>query len=215
MRRKRRFRYALLALVVALVGLGFAFAPVFSKLDYRQLPTRASWQLPERVIEALELSPGDQVADIGAGDGYFTFRLADAVGPEGRVYAVDVEEEVLRELREEVDARGYENVEVVLAEPDDPGLPDGEIDLAFFCNVYHHIEDRVAYFDHLRQDLASDGRVALVEPRGRAPFRWLSPPGHETPVEDLRREMESAHYGVDASFDFLPVQNFIIFTPIR
>lgn len=214
MKEKRRLRYPILVVLVAVVGLGAAFAPVFSKLDYAQFPRRATWQLPERVLSVLELQRGDQVADIGAGDGYFTFRLADAVGPRGRVYAVEVDEEAVRELREEVDSGGYGNVEVVLAEPHDPGLPDGEIDLAFVCNVYHHIDDRVSYFDRLRQDLRPAGRVVLLEPRAVVPLRWLSPPGHATPVEALHQDMQSAHYRPIASFEFLPVQNFVIFSPL-
>src|SRR5262250_1992668 len=88
-------------------------------------------QQPERVIAALNLKPGDRVADLGAGGGYFTFRLADAVGPTGRVFAVDVDDDMLAYLRDRVAAESRVNVQVVRAEPDDPQLPDGRIDLVF------------------------------------------------------------------------------------
>ena len=210
MGNKRRYG-CLLLLALPLLLAGLVLAPALPKLDYSAIPTRASWQLPNEVIDALALEPGDSVADIGAGDGYFTFRLADAVGPDGRVYALDVVESIVEELRREVESRGYENIEVVLAPTDDPGLPSGEIDLAFVCNVYHHIDDRVLYFDRLRPSLTPDGRIAIIEPLARAPLRWLSPPGHTTPIEKLEEEMRSVQYDVSASFDFLPVQNFVIF----
>ncbi len=207
----KRFVLVGAAIVVA-IGL-VAFAPALGKLDYKRLPTRASWQLPDRVIEALDLRSGAQVADLGAGDGYFTFTLADAVGAGGRVYAVDVDADVTEGLDASVASRGYDNVEVVLAEYDDPRLPDGEIDLVFLCNVYHHIDDRATYFSDLRRDLASGARVVIIDIGGAAPLRWLSPPGHSTDLDTLVDEMAAAGYDVAASFDFLPLQNFVVFEP--
>ncbi len=198
------------AAIVVAIGL-VAFAPALGTLDYKRLPTRASWQLPDRVIEALDLRSGAQVADLGAGDGYFTFTLADAVGAGGRVYAVDVDADVTEGLDASVASRGYDNVEVVLAEYDDPRLPDGEIDLVFLCNVYHHIDDRATYFSDLRRDLAPGARVVIIDIGGAAPVRWLSPPGHSTNLDTLVDEMATAGYDVAASFDFLPLQNFVVF----
>ena len=200
------------AAAVATIAL-LAFAPALGKLDYKRLPTRASWQLPDRVIETLDLGTGAQVADLGAGDGYFTFTLADAVGASGRVYAVDVEADIVDRLRARVTSRGYDNVEAVLGDYDDPGLPDGEIDLVFLCNVYHHIDDRATYFSDLRRDLATGARVAIIDIGGAAPVSWLSPPGHSTDLDTLVDEMAAAGYDVAASFDFLPVQNFVVFEP--
>lgn len=198
------------ALVVAAIAL-VAFAPALAKLDYSRFPTRASWQLPDRVIEALDLAPGAQVADLGAGDGYFTFTLADAVGASGRVYAVDVEADIVDGLRARVTSRGYDNVEAVLGDYDDPGLPNGEIDLVFLCNVYHHIDNRATYFSDLRRDLAPGARVAIIDIGAEPPLRWLSPPDHSTDLETLVDEMAAAGYVVAGSFDFLPLQNFVVF----
>ncbi len=114
---------------------------------------RDSWQQPDRVIEELGIEPGDYVADLGAGGGYFTFRLAEAVGPGGVVYAVDVDEDMTGHLAERAADEGHRNVEVILGGYDDPRLPDGEVDLLFTSNTYHHIQDRVAYFANLRRDL--------------------------------------------------------------
>lgn len=195
----------LVALAVVMLG------PVLVKLDVSKLPTRASWQLPERVVEALALTSGDRVADLGAGKGYFTLLLADAVGTAGRVYAVDVDDEPVAALEASVASRGYDNVEVIRGEIDDPGLPDGKMDVVFLCDVYHHIDDRVRYFSNLRRDLAPGARFAIVEVGGRVPLRWLSPPGHSTPIETLIEEMSAAGYEVVAEFDFLPVHNFLVF----
>ena len=207
-------RFVLLVAAGVFAAALVALAPVLRKLDYKKLPTRASWQLPDRVIEALDLSTGARVADLGAGDGYFTFALTDAVGAGGRVYAVEVDVEVVEGLHASVAARGYNNVEVVLADYDDPGLPDGGIDAVFLCNVYHHIDDRVEYFSALRRDLAPGGRVAIVELSDTPPLRWLSPPGHSTDLDTLVAEMAAAGYDVEARFDFLPMQNFVVFEAV-
>ena len=133
-------------------------------------------QHPKRVVQVLAIEPGMQVADIGAGGGYFTFRLADAVGETGRVYAVDVDDDMISYLEERAREDGYKNVTVVRGEFADPLLPDGQIDLIFSSNTYHHIEGRVAYFRGVLQDLAQGGRVAIevrVEPEDHFPHRRL------------------------------------------
>ena len=117
-----------------------------TKLNPTQIGNRGGWQLPERVIASLEIAPGDSVADLGAGDGYFLPYLVDAVGPTGTVYAVDVESDKASALQQRVDEAGYENVVVVLGELEDPLLPNDQIDLILLVNTYHHIEDRPAYF---------------------------------------------------------------------
>jgi ubiquinone/menaquinone biosynthesis C-methylase UbiE len=208
-------RRALLALVAigvaaALAG-GFLLRNDLRQIDFTRLPTRASWQRPERVVAALELEPGDRVADLGSGDGYFTFRLAEAVGTEGRVYAVDVDANTLAEVKREAQSRGLDNVITVEAEPSDPLLPDGEVDLVFLCNTYHHLSRRPDYFARLRRDLAPNGRVAVVEPLDAGLAVLVNPPGHATPVDQVRDEMATAGYHPVASFDFLPVQSLEIF----
>jgi len=156
------------------------------------------------VIALLGIRAGDRVADLGAGGGYFTFRLADAVGAEGRVYAVDVDEDMIRYLRKRAAKRGYANVEVVRAGVDDPGLPEGEIDLLFTCNTYHHLPDRVRYFEAVLDVLEPAGRVAVVEYAGGV---------HATPQQTILDEMRRAGYRLEADHAILAQLSFLIFVP--
>ncbi len=199
---------------LALVALWSSWAEL-TRLDYTKILTRASWQLPAKVVAALGLADGDRVADVGAGDGYFTFLLADAVGATGRAYAVEVEDHLADALERQVRRRDAANVDVVLGELDDPRLPDGGVDLVFLCNTYHHIEGRTTYFSRLRSDLRPGGRVAIIDMRadlgGIAGL--FSHDGHSTSRADLYDEMELAGFRHVERLDFLPVQIFEIFTP--
>jgi ubiquinone/menaquinone biosynthesis C-methylase UbiE len=173
---------------------------------------RDDWQQPERVIEALAIEPGSVVADLGSGSGYFTARLAQAVGPVGRVYATDIDAGINDLLLQRLAEEGVENVEIVLARPDDPLLPDGEVDLVFSSDTYHHLHDRPAYFRRLRADLAPGGRVAILEFDGSHGWfvRWFE---HYTDKDQLIREMAEAGYRVEREHDFLDRQAFVIFAP--
>jgi ubiquinone/menaquinone biosynthesis C-methylase UbiE len=174
---------------------------------------RDEWQQPERVIAALNLQPGDVVADLGSGGGYFTFRLAEAVGPTGKVYAVDIDRDMVDLIARRATEEGRRNIEVILAKPEDPSLPKASLDLVFTSNTYHHIKNRVAYFANLRQCLLPDGRVAIVEFDRRGWLEGLL--RHYTPSEFISREMEQAGYNLQHEFDFLDRQSFLIFVPNR
>ncbi len=173
---------------------------------------RDGWQQPERVVESLEIEPGDQVADLGSGTGYFTFRLAQATGPEGRVYAVDVDTTLVEHLDEKAREEGHANVQGVIASFDDPKLEAASVDLLFTCNTYHHIEDRIAYFERVKKLLRPGGRVAIVELRPGWTYRFFP---HATPPDDIRTEMESAGYRLVADHDWLSKQSFLIFAPVE
>ncbi len=187
------------------------------KIDLQKLVTqgRDGWQLPDQVVEALRPAPGDVVADIGAGKGYFLPWFSAAVGPNGTVYAVEVDDQLIKDLRARVEAEGLSNVEVIHATFDDPGLPDGTVDLVLTCNTYHHIEDRLAYFARLRTDLKPGGRVVHIDPRDNMTgiLRFFLTTDHWTNLEAMRTEMASAGYQRVQGYDFLPVQNFEVFAP--
>jgi ubiquinone/menaquinone biosynthesis C-methylase UbiE len=171
--------------------------------------SRDDWQQPQRVIQSLQIAPGASIADLGAGSGYFTFRLAEAAGPGGRVYAVDVDEDMTSLIEAKARERGVKNIETVLARPDDPNLPRSSIDLVFTSNTYHHIEDRVGYFRALRAALRPGGRVAIIEFNGQSSLTGLF--GHYTPSESIKREMAEAGYRLAQEFEFLDRQSFLIF----
>lgn len=201
-------------LTIALSSVGCSG---LAKVDLGAVLTsgRDGWQHPERVIEALAISPGDHVAEIGAGSGYWLRRLSDSVGPEGRVYAVEVEADLVAALEAFVEDEELGNVEIVLGAYDDPRLPDGGIDLAMTCLTYHHIDDRVVYFERLKADLRPGGRVAHLDdrPDSPAPISWFQGEGHWTDPALILSEMDAAGYAFATDFDFLPAQSFQVFVP--
>lgn len=169
-------------------------------------PARDAWQMPARVIEALALKPGMTIADIGAGTGYFSMRLAKAPGIS--VLAVDIEPKMIDYLKTRAASAGVTNVTAVLAGPTTPNLP-GPVDVILVVDTYHHLPHRPAYFRELRRSLKPGGRIAIVDFRKDAPE---GPPAHFrfTP-EQVRDEMTRAGYQLEAAHDFLPRQYFLIF----
>ncbi len=171
---------------------------------------RERWQQPEKVIQTLGIQPGQRIADLGAGGGYFTFRLADATGQGGTVYAVDIDPDMIAYLKQHAADEGYRNVEVIEAAPDDPRLPDQGVDLIFTANTFHHIAERTAYFVRARRYLRPGGRVAIIEYAGKGFFNRLF--GHWTATDVIRNELEAAGYTLEHEYDFLPRQSFLVFS---
>jgi cyclopropane fatty-acyl-phospholipid synthase-like methyltransferase len=172
-------------------------------------PARDRWQKPDEVIAALALAPDAAVADIGAGTGYFAARLARAV-PKGRVYAVDIEPDMVRYLDERAKREGLPNLRPVLGKPDDPQLPE-PVDRVLIVDTYHHIGGRIAYFERLRARLKPGGQVAIVDFTLESP---VGPPrSARIPAQQVREEMQRAGYTLAAQHDFLPHQYFLVFRP--
>ncbi|MFO0706781.1 MAG: class I SAM-dependent methyltransferase [Nitrospira sp.] len=194
---------ALIGLILWLTGC--------SELAYRHMndPARDAWQKPHEIVEQLAIAPGAKVADLGAGGGYFTWHLAAAVGPSGTVYAVDVDDTGLSIIAKELSARRIANVRLVRAEPTDAKLPE-PVDLVFSCDTYHHMGNRVAYFQSLARYLKPNGRVAILDYHPRGFFSGLL--GHGTAKEDVRREMESAGYRLTNEYDLIESQHFQVFS---
>ena len=172
-------------------------------------PKRDAWQRPHEVIQALALKPDAVVADIGSGTGYFAVRFASMV-PKGRVYGVDIEPEMVKYLSDRAKRENRANVIAIAGAPDDPRLPE-KADLILMVDVFHHIDDRKAYFRKLQTSLKPGGQIAIID------FRLDSPDG---PPKDARieprrviAELKGAGYALAKQHSFLPNQYFLVFTP--
>lgn len=177
-------------------------------------PARDEWQRPEEVIRFLAIDPGTTVADIGAGTGYFSVRLAGAVGGAGKVWAVDIEPSLVEHIAQRARDAGLGQVEPLLAEPDDPKLAADTVDLVFVCDTWHHIDDRLGYLDRLAGALRSSGRLAILDFReGELPVG--PPPGHKLSREAVLAELEEAGWSLRQESDVLPYQYLLVFTPPR
>lgn len=170
-------------------------------------PARDEWQKPDAVIKALALDPAYVVADIGAGTGYFTVRLARAV-PSGLAFAVDIEPKMARYIAERARAEKLPNVRTVVGSETSPNLPQ-PVDRVLLVNAYHHIDARPDYFRGLRQSLKPGARVAIIDYRVDAP---RGAPRHvRMAPEKIAAEMKEAGYRLVESFDFLPLKTYQVF----
>jgi ubiquinone/menaquinone biosynthesis C-methylase UbiE len=165
---------------------------------------------PSALLNALGLQPTDVVADIGAGTGYFSLRLSAFV-PQGRVIAVDIQPEMLNMLNFFKEASGAENVQTILGQPDNPNLPEAEVDLALLVDAYHEFEYPYEMMDAIFKALKPGGRVVMVEYRGED---WLLPikPLHKMTQKQVKREMAAVGFQWDETLDFLPQQHVLIFS---
>jgi arsenite methyltransferase len=173
-------------------------------------PQRDAYQKPQEVVAALDLKEGEVIADIGAGSGYFSLRFAHHVGERGRVYAVDINPDMIRYLNRRIRDLNLRNVVTILAEPDDPLLPDASIDLFFLCDTWHHIERQTDYLALMKRMLRQGGSVAMVDFQKR-PLPIGPPIEMKIAREDLLRQMESNGFRLVREHTFLPYQYFLVF----
>ncbi len=174
-------------------------------------PDRDATEQPEKVLDALQIPEGAQAADIGAGPGYFTWRLAQRVGPKGKVYAEEIQQKMLDLIAADLKPRGLTNVELVLGDERDPKLPERTLDLALLVSVYHEFTEPEAMMTALRRALKPEGRVALVEYRKEDPASPILGL-HKLSVEEARTEIEPLGFRLERVLEFLPTQHILIFT---
>lgn len=176
---------------------------------------RGEREAEERVsvaVRALEVAPGEVVADVGAGTGYYTIRLADRVGPKGRVFATDIQPEMLDMLRARVQRAGLTNVELVRGLPDDPKLPANTFDMILMVDVYHELSQPQVMLQRLKAALKPTGRLVLLEFRKedpQVPIRLE----HKMTVAEARAELEAEGYVFDKVLNDLPWQHILVFRP--
>lgn len=183
-------------------------------LFYLESDRRDAWQKPDEVLRALGIPPAAVVADIGAGGGYFTERFSRHLGPTGHVYATDVQEVMIRELKARVERRGLRNVEVIHAGFDEPMLPESSCDLVFFSSVYKEIADRVNYMKKIAETLRPGGRVAIIEYHPYA--LALGPPLNvRSRREQVIEELSAAGFVLIEEHDFLRREYFLVFSLAR
>ena len=177
-------------------------------------PARDAYQKPDEVVRALGLKPGETVADIGSGSGYFSLRLARAVGEAGHVYAVDIDPDLVRYLNRRIRDSGLRNVQTVLSEPDDPLLPDRSIDRFLIVNTWHHIENQERYLALLKKLLKPGGQIVMIDYQKRelpvGPPRTM-----KIARADLVRQMADNGFRLLKEHAFLPYQYFLVFVAAR
>jgi SAM-dependent methyltransferase len=175
-------------------------------------PARDAWQKPDAVVAALGLRPGDVACDVGAGPGYFTLRLARAVGSRGHVYAVDVEPALLAALRDQLDAARIANVTPVLSLAADPLLPRAACDVVLVVNTYHHFPDGPAYLRRLASSLRQGGRIVNVDFEKR-PTPMGPPVARRVSREDFVADAAKAGLAVVGEPRLLDFQYVVVLRP--
>jgi ubiquinone/menaquinone biosynthesis C-methylase UbiE len=173
---------------------------------------REEEEQPELVVQNLDLGPTHVVADVGAGTGYFALRITRRV-PAGRVYAVDVQPQMVELLRQKLAEAKVENVEPVLGTETDPKLPDASLDLALMVDVYHELSHPREVMEKLHRALRPGARLVLVEYRAEDPDVPMKPL-HKMTEAQARKELESVGFRFVENRDFLPRQHFLVFERI-
>lgn len=191
---------------------GRRIAPVMGTggADWLVRPEREAEEAPDAALEAIGITRGATVADVGAGAGYFTWRLAERVGPSGKVYANDIQPSMLELLRKNIEARHLANVEPVLGVEDDPRLPAGRMDLVLLVDVYHEFSEPEKMLRKIRESLKPDGRLVLLEYRKEDPNIPIRPE-HKMSVAEVRAEVEPEGFRFEKNLNALPRQHILIF----
>jgi predicted methyltransferase len=171
---------------------------------------REAEEAPSRALRLLKVAPGEVVADVGAGSGYFTERLAGLVGQTGRVYATDIQQGMLDLLGARVSRAKLENVTLILSDPADPKLPPNAIDMVLMVDVYHELGEPQTVLGHIRTALKPSGRLVLIEYKGEDPSIPIIP-SHKMTVAQAKLEVEHEGFVLASADSSLPRQHVLTF----
>lgn len=182
--------------IVLLVLSTFTLFAQYNEEDWTE---RDSWMKVPELMALADVGAGDTVADIGCHEGYFSFHLSREVGDSGKVYAVDVQEYRLEELKEHIKEREVNNIEVILGEEDNPKLPENELDVAVVMDTYHEMEHYRKILSHIRNALKPDGRLLVLEKlkeykRGKSREEQAS--AHTLSSDYVKKELEESGFEV-------------------
>ncbi len=178
--------------------------------DWLVRPEREQEEQPDAALDEIGIEKGATVADIGAGAGYMTWRMAERVGPSGKVYANDIQPKMLELLKRNMEQRKLANVETVLGAVDDPKLPRSAVDLVLLVDVYHEFSAPQAMLRRIRESLRAGGRLVLLEYRAEDPKVPIRPE-HKMTVAQVRAELEPEGFRLDRVSEALPRQHILIF----
>jgi ubiquinone/menaquinone biosynthesis C-methylase UbiE len=195
---------------------GRVFAPVMGVggAGWLERAEREEEEAPSRAIEALGLTPGMAIADIGAGSGYYTSRIAKKVGPSGRVFATDIQPGMIELLDRRLKAEGLTNVTTILGAMDDPRLAPNSIDLAIMVDVYHELQQPQLFLQRLKPAFKPGGRLVLLEFRKEDPKVPILEV-HKMSVAEVKAELEAEGYAIDRVIDVLPWQHIIVLRTMK
>jgi ubiquinone/menaquinone biosynthesis C-methylase UbiE len=173
-------------------------------------PDREATEQPEHVLDVIGLHDGEVVADIGAGTGYFSVRIARRVSPHGKVLATDLQPEMLNLLRAHAAEAGVDGITTISTTPEDAKLPAGGVDVALMVDVYHELPEPRRTLEQVHAALAPQGRLVLVEYRGEDPSVPIKPE-HKMTLAQIRREIEASGFGFALDDESLPQQRIVVF----
>jgi len=165
---------------------------------------------PDKALDLIGIHPGMVVGDVGAGTGYMTLRIAKRVGPSGKVYANDIQPEMLDKLNENARRMELDNVETVLGSEADAKLPSAKLDLVLLVDVYHEFSRPQEMLQSMRRSLKPDGRLVLVEYKKEDPAIPIRP-DHKMNLNDIKTEVEAEGYKLDKVIDTLSRQHIVFF----
>jgi ubiquinone/menaquinone biosynthesis C-methylase UbiE len=217
---KNRFITGLAVLLSALPGWSEEVHPITHRRiaqvmgvggsEWLVRPEREQEEHPDQALDALKIPAGATVADVGAGVGYFVWRLSARVGPSGVVYGEDIQQGMLDQLDRNMRERHIGNVREVLGTIEDPKLPKNAVDLVLLVDVYHEFSEPEKMLDRIRESLKPGGRLVLLEYRGEDPKVPIKPE-HKMTLKQVRAEVEPEGYRFEESIEVLPEQHIIVF----